>query len=190
MNGLHLTGDLFDCSCSAALLTDLETLSTTCRDATNESKLTIVDQAWHRFPEWNSEPGGITGTVLLAESHLAIHTWPERSGVTLDVYVCNFTDDNTGKAEQLFEALMLAFRPKSHVVNRITRGDLAAGMDGPSASEPDAAVKGELIFDWLNANSGYGTTSRKPWRRSSRRIRRSRSSTRGSSANSFGSTDA
>jgi spermidine synthase len=161
MNGLHLTGDLFDCSCSAALLTDLETLSTTCRDATNESKLTIVDQAWHRFPEWNSEPGGITGTVLLAESHLAIHTWPERSGVTLDVYVCNFTDDNTGKAEQLFEALMLAFRPKSHVVNRITRGDLAAGMDGPSASEPDAAVKGELIFDWLNANSGYGTTSTK-----------------------------
>ena len=54
---------------------------------------------------WNGQPGGITGTILLAESHLAIHTWPERAGVTLDVYVCNFTADNTGKAEQLFEAL-------------------------------------------------------------------------------------
>ena len=161
MNGLHLTGDLFDCSCSAALLTDLETLSRTCRDATNESKLTIVDQAWHRFPEWNGEPGGITGTILLAESHLAIHTWPERSGVTLDVYVCNFTDDNTGKAEQLFEALMLAFRPKSHVVNRITRGDLAADTVDDPASKRGEAERDDLVFDWLNAHSGYGTTTTK-----------------------------
>ena len=160
MNGLHLTGDLFDCSCSAALLTDLETLSKTCRDATNDSKLTIVDQAWHRFPEWNGEPGGITGTILLAESHLAIHTWPERSGVTLDVYVCNFTDDNTCKAEQLFEALTVAFRPKSQVVNRITRGDVAAGTaDG--ALGDGQPKKDELVFDWLNAHSGYGTTTTK-----------------------------
>ena len=161
MNGLHLTGDLFDCSCSAALLTDLETLSKACRDATNESKLTIVDQAWHRFPEWNGEAGGITGTLLLAESHLAIHTWPERRGVTLDVYVCNFTDDNTGMAEQLFETLMLAFRPKNHVVNRITRGDLAAGTAGDPAVASSPAEKDDLIFDWLNTHSGYGTTATK-----------------------------
>ena len=160
MNGLHLTGDLFDCSCSAALLTDLETLSKACRDATNESKLTIVDQAWHRFPDWNGEAGGITGTLLLAESHLAIHTWPERRGVTLDVYVCNFTDDNTGMAERLFETLMLAFRPKNHVVNRITRGDLAAGTAGDPAAG-SRADRRELIFDWLNAHSGYGTTATK-----------------------------
>lgn len=161
MNGLHLTGDLFDCSCSAALLTDLETLSKTCRDATNASKLTIVDQAWHRFPEWNGEAGGITGTLLLAESHLAIHTWPERRGVTLDVYVCNFTDDNTGRAEQLFEALTLAFRPTNQVVNRITRGDLAAGPEDAAVKNANQAQKGELIFDWLNAHSGYGTTATK-----------------------------
>ena len=161
MNGLHLTGDLFDCSCSAALLTDLETLSKACRDATNESKLTIVDQAWHRFPEWNGEAGGITGTLLLAESHLAIHTWPERRGVTLDVYVCNFTDDNTGMAEQLFETLMLAFRPKNHVVNRITRGDLAAGTAGDPSVAGNPTEKGDLVFDWLNAHSGYGTTATK-----------------------------
>ncbi|MGZ9059119.1 MAG: adenosylmethionine decarboxylase, partial [Burkholderiaceae bacterium] len=159
MNGLHLTGDLFDCSCSAALLTDLETLTKTCRDATNESKLTIVDQAWHRFPEWKGEPGGITGTLLLAESHLAIHTWPERRGVTLDVYVCNFTDDNTGMAERLFESLTLAFRPKNQVVNRITRGDLAASPQQSAVVEAKQTQQGELVFDWLNANSGYGTTA-------------------------------
>ena len=73
MQGLHLTGDLFDCACSASVLTDLETLSKLCRDATLASGLTIVDEKYHVFPEWQGEPGGITGAVLLAESHLAIH---------------------------------------------------------------------------------------------------------------------
>ena len=164
MQGLHLTGDLFECGCSAAFLTDLDNLSTLCRDATNDAKLTIVDEKWHPFPEWNGQPGGITGTILLAESHLAIHTWPERRGVTLDVYVCNFTADNTGKAEQLFEALTVAFRPKSQVVNRITRGDLAQGGEssaasGEGANAGPAVAKSNFIFDWLNAHSGYGYTA-------------------------------
>jgi spermidine synthase len=157
MQGLHLTGDLFDCSCPAALLTDLERLSTLCRDATIAAGLTIVDEKYHVFPDYNGQPGGITGAVLLAESHLALHTWPERSGVTLDVYVCNFTDDNSGKAQQLFDELMVAFRPKSQVVNRINRGDLAASTE--SMAPGADASSSELIFDWLNANSGYGFTA-------------------------------
>lgn len=164
MQGLHLTGDLFDCSCTSALLTDLQKLSTLCRDATIAAGLTIVDEKYHVFPDWNGQPGGITGAVLLAESHLAVHTWPERRGVTLDVYVCNFTDDNSGKAQQLFDALLVAFRPKSQVVNRINRGDLAASVDsaatGAAARAPGgSAGSNELIFDWLNANAGYGFTA-------------------------------
>jgi spermidine synthase len=165
MQGLHLTGDLFDCSCTLGLLTDLEKLSTLCRNATNTAGLTIVDEKYHVFPDFNGEPGGITGAILLAESHLAVHTWPERRGVTLDVYVCNFTDDNGGKAQQLFDALMVAFRPKSQVVNRINRGDLAASTQSAAAGAASqvlgaaAASSSELIFDWLNANSGYGFTA-------------------------------
>lgn len=169
MQGLHLTGDLFGCGCSAPTLTDLNTLSTLCREATLDAKLTIVDEKWHVFPDWNGQPGGITGTILLAESHLAIHTWPESRGVTLDVYVCNFTEDNTHKAEQLFERLMLAFQPQKRVVNRITRGDVAEGADGseggaeaPTADVATAKASGteqaQLSFDWLNAHSGYGFT--------------------------------
>jgi spermidine synthase len=156
MQGLHLTGDLFGCACSAATLTDLQALSSMCRQATLDAKLTIVDEKWHVFPDWDGQPGGITGTILLAESHLAIHTWPERRGVTLDVYVCNFTEDNTPKAEQLFDTLMVAFRPQRQVVNRITRGDLA----GEAAPEPAAAAAdaAQLSFDWLNAHAGYGFT--------------------------------
>jgi spermidine synthase len=158
MQGLHLTGDLFECGCSAATLTDLEALSTLCRNATVDAKLTIVDEKWHVFPDWNGQPGGITGTILLAESHLAIHTWPERRGVTLDVYVCNFTEDNTQKAEQLFDTLMVAFRPQNKVVNRITRGDLASSVAEGHAIATADAVPAQLSFDWLNAHSGYGFT--------------------------------
>jgi spermidine synthase len=174
MQGLHLTGDLFDCGCSASFLTDVATLSKLCREATLDAGLTIVDEKYHEFPQWQGQPGGITGAVLLAESHLAIHTWPERRGVTLDVYVCNFTADNTARAEQLFDALTVAFRPKSNVVNRIQRGDLAASAaataaqaalaDAPGVKDGAAAPAGarqeQLIFDWLNAHSGYGYTAR------------------------------
>jgi spermidine synthase len=54
----------------------------------------------------------VTGTVLLAESHLAIHTWPETGSVTIDVYVCNFSADNSGKARRLMEGVIEALRPK------------------------------------------------------------------------------
>ena len=56
--------------------------------------------------------------------------------MTLDVYVCNFTADNTGKAQELFDALMLVFRPKDQVVNRIQRGDLAASAAAAALSRP------------------------------------------------------
>jgi spermidine synthase len=161
MQGLHLTGDLFDCGCSASFLTDLATLSSLCRDATVEAGLTIVDEKFHVFPDWQGQPGGITGTLLLAESHLAIHTWPERRGVTLDVYVCNFTGDNTAKAQQLFDALVLAFRPRDQAVNRIERGDLLSGAAQPAApAGTEKTQRDALIFDWLNAHSGYGYTAR------------------------------
>ncbi len=164
MQGLHLTGDLLDCDCSAELLVALDPLSNLCREATVGAGLTIVDEKYHVFPDWQGQPGGITGTVLLAESHLAVHTWPERRGVTLDVYVCNFTGDNSGKAEQLFETLMMAFRPSRRVVNRIQRGDLTAvsatcATDAPS---PESTANGggeRLVFDWLNPHAGYGFNS-------------------------------
>jgi spermidine synthase len=177
MQGLHLTGDLFDCNCSASLFTDLDQLSRLCREATVAAGLTIVDDKFHVFPDWEGQPGGITGTILLAESHLAVHTWPERRGLTLDVYVCNFTCDNTGKAQQLLDALIVAFRPTQQVVKRIQRGDLAAdpatvAAAGPRPAAPQAASadaaaiadgeqRDELIFDWLNAHAGYGFTARR-----------------------------
>lgn len=160
MQGLHLTGDLFDCACSDKLFTDLAELGALCRNTTVDAGLTIVDEKFHVFPHWEGEPGGITGTLLLAESHLAIHTWPERRGVTLDVYVCNFTGDNDAKAKQLFNTLLLAFRPGQQVVNELRRGDLAASS---AQTQSEAAQQADtLVFDWLNPHAGYGFTAKAP----------------------------
>jgi spermidine synthase len=164
MQGLHLTGDLFNCGCSAALLTDVAQLASLCRESTLEAGLTVVDEKFHRFPDVGDEPGGITGALLLAESHLAVHTWPEQRGVTLDVYVCNFSSDNCAKAQRLFDGLVVAFRPASQTVNRIERGDLARSIQTTAAAAagdaPDRVATDKIIFDWLNANAGYGFTAR------------------------------
>ena len=75
-----------------------------------------------KFPPYEGQPGGVTGTVLLAESHLAIHTWPETGSVTIDVYVCNFSADNSGKARRLMEGVIDAFAPKKVLRQQLMRG--------------------------------------------------------------------
>ena len=122
MLGLHLTADLYDCRCDPALLTDTARLRLTCVVAVAGAGLTGVAQLFHSFASAAAPESGITGVVLLAESHVAVHTWPERAGVTLDVYVCNFGADNTAKAHALFAALGEAFAPARRETHELRRG--------------------------------------------------------------------
>jgi S-adenosylmethionine decarboxylase len=125
MQGLHIAADLHSCQCPAALFTDAEVLGTHCVQAVKLAGLQAVAKMFHTFPDSAHGPGGVTATVLLAESHLCVHTWPEQSAVTLDVYVCNFGADHSGKAEQLLEALQSLFAPDAVTVHRIRRGEIA-----------------------------------------------------------------
>lgn len=131
MHGLHLTADLRGCSCSLPVMTSLEALRTLCLAAVARAGLGAVGQLFHRFEPAASHdgttPAGITGVVLLAESHLAVHTWPELEAATLDVYVCNLGCDNSVKAEALLAALIEAFGPTSVERHALQRGQLAAG---------------------------------------------------------------
>ncbi|MEZ5650067.1 MAG: polyamine aminopropyltransferase [Burkholderiaceae bacterium] len=145
MQGLHLTADLYGCGCETELLTVADRLSALCREHVEKSALTIVDEKFFSFPDYQGEPGGVTGAVLLAESHLALHTWPERMGVTLDVYVCNFTTDNSMKAERLLDELIVAFAPSAQNTNRILRG----------SADPESKAD-ELLIEWLNPYAAYG----------------------------------
>lgn len=117
MHGLHLTADLRGCPPHTAL-TSPGALRALCLSAVKDAGLQTVGELFHTFPP----PGGVTGVVLLAESHLAVHTWPEIDAVTLDVYVCNFGSDNSHKAHALLDGLVSAFAPAQVERHAIARG--------------------------------------------------------------------
>jgi len=112
--GLHLIGDFYGCRCDYRHMIDREAIEALCLRLVKEAGLTPVGSLFHGF----GGDGGVTGMVVLAESHLSLHTWPEECYVTVDVYVCNYTCDNRAKARKLFDALAAAFKPADpHVVS-------------------------------------------------------------------------
>jgi S-adenosylmethionine decarboxylase proenzyme len=117
MEGIHLLGEWYGCPPDTPEFTRAEVLRDLCVSAARNAGLTVVGERFFQF-----EPQGVTGTVLLAESHIAIHTRPESGFVTVDVYVCNFTTDNTAKAERVFEELKAALRPGRALYQAIHRG--------------------------------------------------------------------
>ena len=121
MDGIHLLGEWYGCAVDAPEMTRAEALRKACIEAVEAVGLTIVGDRFHQF-----EPQGVTGAVILAESHLAIHTWPEMGSVTVDVYVCNYTTDNTAKAERLFRLLERKLGPSRTHIQTVHRGGVAA----------------------------------------------------------------
>lgn len=106
-SGLHLLANMYDVKIDAPAMNDLLSCKNLCINAVNEVGLSIVGDFFHGFAG-----GGVTGVVVLAESHVAIHTWPESAYVTLDVFVCNYNRDNSLMAKQLFEKIIDIFEPK------------------------------------------------------------------------------
>jgi S-adenosylmethionine decarboxylase len=139
MQGLHLTADLHGCPTDQPVMTDTDTLRKLCLAAVHAAGLAPVGELFYRFTglpgagtglsrpagiagKDANTPVGITGVVLLAESHLAVHTWPEIAAVTLDVYVCNLGADNSERAHTLMAALVAAFEPAQVQRHALQRG--------------------------------------------------------------------
>jgi S-adenosylmethionine decarboxylase proenzyme len=129
MQGLHLTADLFGCRDPANLMRDAAALSALCEGLAAQAGLTVVGRQFHSFAPHDSigvtgvaGGAGVTGVLLLAESHLAVHTWPELRAVTLDVFVCNNACDNSDNARQLVDALVQRFEPERVQRQQLLRG--------------------------------------------------------------------
>ena len=122
MNGLHILAEFHACEGDRRLLLDAGMLAALCRRACAEAGLMVVAEAFHQF-----SAAGATGALVLAESHLAIHTWPELNAVTLDLYVCNYSQDNRAAAETAYSALGAEFRPKRIMRRDVSRGGIDPG---------------------------------------------------------------
>jgi len=78
--GLHLLIDLWD----AKYLNDLEYMEEVMNKCVEECQATLLHIHLHRF----AGHGGISGVAVLAESHISVHTWPERQFAAFDVFMC------------------------------------------------------------------------------------------------------
>jgi len=107
--GTHLIIDLYD----AHGLDDPERIERVLVDAARQAGATVLSASFHHF----QPNGGVSGVVVLAESHISIHTWPERDFAALDVFMCG--DCNPIETVAVLKA---AFRPSRVGLNEIRRG--------------------------------------------------------------------
>ena len=79
--GTHILIELYDCNCE--ILNDADRIEAFMNEAAEKSGATIVSSHCNRF-----NPIGISAVVIIAESHVTIHTWPEHGSAAVDVFTC------------------------------------------------------------------------------------------------------
>ena len=94
--GRHMLLELYDCS--SEVLNSLEAVKHAMVEAAQRAQATIVDVVFHEF-----SPFGISGVVVIAESHLSIHTWPEYRYAAIDIFSCGDALKPADAAEFLVE---------------------------------------------------------------------------------------
>jgi S-adenosylmethionine decarboxylase len=118
MIGSQLVLDLYECDVER--LDDLEWVKATMIAAARAARATIVQTVFHKFAPW-----GISGVVVIAESHLAIHTWPEKRYAAIDLFTCGSTVDMSAAPALLTRE----FKSERPVERYFTRGDEIEAMD-------------------------------------------------------------
>ncbi len=96
--GRHLLVELYDCDKEA--LNDLSLLREAMVNAAVDCGAVVLGESFHRF-----SPQGVSGVVVIAESHLSIHTWPEHGYAAADIFTCGTTVRPEVAAAALVEKL-------------------------------------------------------------------------------------
>jgi S-adenosylmethionine/arginine decarboxylase-like enzyme len=123
VTGTHIVAELLDCECNPENFTKFEDYKSFFEKKIVENDLQIVSFDIHSFIDKNTNTQtGYTGMAVLGESHLGIHTWPEFNEVHVEVFVCDYTRDNSSRAAALMEDFHQFFKPKESIVQIIKRG--------------------------------------------------------------------
>ena len=149
--GFHWMLDLYGCRCHEELLCVADKLNSVCVELCQQSGMTVLKSSFYQF-----EPKGATGVVLLSESHLATHTWPESGLACIDIYVCNYTEVNEGKGKKLVQLLLKLFNPADWVSRNCVRGSIAP----PPAIETREMLTDDFGYLILSKSIAPAITSR------------------------------
>jgi S-adenosylmethionine decarboxylase len=115
MNSLarHLVAEYY--GCDPTILDDPAQLTPLLEEAAREANATVLKTCIHQF-----SPQGVSGVLILAESHLAVHTWPEHGYASVEIFTCGDTTDPEAGHQFLVENL----NPAHHEWRIIQRGCL------------------------------------------------------------------
>lgn len=117
--GRHLLLELQGCDREA--LNDIGFLRSIMLAAARECGATVLGESFHQF-----RPQGVSGIVVIAESHLFIHTWPEYGYAAADIFTCG----NTVKPERAMEVLVKELKSENHSMVEMRRGILNISESG------------------------------------------------------------
>ena len=127
--GRHLLLELHDCS--SEILNNLGTVRTALVEAAKRAEATIIDVVFHEF-----NPFGISGVVVIAESHLSIHTWPEYRYAAVDIFSCG----DTLKPAEAAAYLVEQFGASRASCVEVKRGVFPGSVGQASKTEKDGAA--------------------------------------------------
>ena len=111
--GKHILAEFWDCDVD--FLSDKEKIESAMLEAAKNAKVTIVEKCFHTF-----SPYGVSGVVVIAESHLAIHTWPEYKYAAVDFFTCS----HNCNTEAAINFLKQKFNAKNVSSQMIKRGEI------------------------------------------------------------------
>ena len=109
--GRHILAEYY--GCDLHILNDLELLQNHMREAVIESGATIIDSTFHKF-----NPHGVSGVIVIAESHMALHTWPEYGYAAIDFFTCGDKVDPS----KAFDYMNKKMKPQKHSSKELMRG--------------------------------------------------------------------
>lgn len=112
--GKHILVDYY--GCNKKIIDSLNQMKLCMLEAARIAEATILTDVFHQY-----SPQGVSGVVVIGESHLAVHTWPEFKIVSVDIFTCSEKMKPSNAIEYLFKTL----EAENYDIQEITRGQIA-----------------------------------------------------------------
>ncbi|GAB4293998.1 MAG: hypothetical protein Kow0090_08540 [Myxococcota bacterium] len=139
--GIHVLVELYDCN--PVIVNDMDAVRKHMIEAAKRTGSTVVGEVFHQF-----SPQGVSGTVVIAESHLAVHTWPELGYCALDLYTCgDHVDPLKG-----FRYLLKALGAKRYCARSLKRGIHSEAESDTDSNFLIRAIGGKTKLEELRRN--------------------------------------